>query len=423
MLKKELYIFSISHQSASVELREKFSISKTETADFLRKLKEVLGIEEAIVLSTCNRTDIYYLHPIGMRSAILKFICAFKTAGESDVYKKYVFSCQGDDALKYLFRLSIGLESQIFGDLQIYSQLKDAYQLATDADMVKSYLHRLMHSIFYTHKQILNQTSFQEGALSASYNTAKKINQLIESRSDKMVNVLVIGAGQMGKDLCDHLAKFGIENVAITNRTLEKAKAIADAYDFAIFPFDEHKDLIPHFDIIVSTIEQGSFLYQKSDFLNATTLAVFDLGAPRTVSPEVAELCECFYDIDQIAALTETTLAFRKNEVPKVEQLIDEAVEQFNLWLDESSFTPTVRQFKEALEELRKSTLSNYMKEMSTADYEVVEEVTSKVIQKIINIPVVQLKTACQRGNVEQLNQSLKELFMLDENQFSETKS
>lgn len=409
----DLKLFSISHQRASVLIREKFSLNDLETKHFLQKLNEVLSINEAIVLSTCNRTEIYYCSKDNRTLDILKLLCAFKCLVPSDKYAKYINVKEGDQAVKHLFTTGIGLNSLLLGDLQIYGQLKAAYQYATDENMCQAFLHRLMHTFFHFHKRVVNETDFKKGITSNSYTAAN----IIHKRSLKLSSpkILIVGLGEMGSNVCQYLSKIGTKNVWVTNRSMKKAKDISKTYGFNSIDYGIHYKKLQQFDIILSCAHQENLIYKITHFGSKSPDLIIDLCTPRTVSPEITRLGTKVLNVDDLGLQIDHTIQSRKKEIAKIEKIVMEELSGFNVWLTETTFTPTVQKLKQALEELRIESLATFKKELNASELDAIDKVSNKMIQKIVQLPTLQLKEACKQGNVATLNDALKALFMLEE--------
>lgn len=409
----DLKLFSISHHKATVRIREKFSLNDLEIKHFLQKLKEVLSIDEAIVLSTCNRIEVYYVSKSTVTLQILKLLCVLKCQVPSEKYIKYIEDKEGDDAIEYLFSTGIGVNSLLLGDLQIYGQLKAAYQYATDENMCQAFLHRLMHTFFHFHKRINNETSFKKGVSSNGYAAVKVVAEhLIENPN---ANILLIGLGEMGKDVCQYFQKKGIDNVWVTNRSEEKSNEVKQNFGFEMVDYGMHHSQLEEFDVIITSSHQEKIVYTPSLFHHKYPELFIDLCSPRTVSPRLNNYGTKVLNIDEIGMQLNETLELRQNELPKVQEILSEELIKYNEWLKETYFTPTVSLLKQVLEEVRKDSLATFKKEFNSSELEAIDKVSNRMIQKIVQLPTLQLKAACKQGNVATLNEALKALFMLEE--------
>lgn len=413
---KSLRVVSISHKKADISIRGKFSFSEPEVSTFLKQLKEILGICEAVLVSTCNRTEVFYVSDrIEDDQQVVKLLCVSKGIGVYENYTSYFDFYQADEALIYLFSMAVGLKSQVLGDIQILGQVKQAYNLSVNADMAGTYLHRLMHTIFFTHKKINQETTFKQGAASVAYNALK----IMEDHFDGSLNhkVLVVGAGQMGTDICRNLSKLGYTDITVTNRTFEKALDLASECNIKAVPSDRLDVDILKYNIVFMAVSRNTPLYQISKFNQSEVSLILDVSSPKSVRNDTSNLDVKLYNIDDIGLLTKHTMDARTEAIPQVESIIKESVAEFKVWLKETSFTPSIKKFKETLEDLRTQALIPYIKNVDEEQSQIIDDVTKKIVQKIIQLPVLQLKNACQRGNAEALSESLNELFNLEYNQ------
>ncbi|NLR90772.1 glutamyl-tRNA reductase [Flammeovirga agarivorans] len=410
-----LYTVSIAHHNVAIENREKFKLSTLENERMVLQVKEILNLEECIILSTCNRTEIYYLNNKPLTLELLKLLCTIKCITYSEQYLPLVKSYEGDEAIQHIFNVGMGLDSLILGDLQIYGQLKDAYQKAADLGMCGAYLHRIMHVIFHTHKRVSNETLFLKGATSNAYNAVKiLLGELSKTIGSK---VLIVGLGEMGQSICKYLSEFDLQNIWVTNRSMSKARMISKNYGFNAIDFGLHKQKLHKFDFIISCIDGESTQYKITHFNHVPPKCIIDLGAPRSVCSQVERLGAKLYNIDDIGRLSKEAISQKKQEINTVQQIIHDEVEQFKLWQQSQVFSPTIHQLKQQLEAIRLSSLATFKKDLNQDEITAAEKVSMHLLNKIIQVPVVKLKQACLRGESEELSQALQELFTLEQPQ------
>jgi len=330
-------------------------------------------------------------------------------------------------AVAHLFRVATGLESQIVGDMQITNQVKTAYQLSADADMAGPFLHRLLHTAFFTNKRVVQETAFRDGAASISYATLELITELTANLENP--SVMIIGLGHVGSDLClnmsDHKS-FQNYNVLLTNRTGEKARKLAMDCDFQAIPFDNIEDNLQNVDVIVSAISSPNLLIQKN-LVSKLTIRNFkyfiDLSVPRSVETGIEEVNGAIlYNIDIVQSRANEALKNRMASIPKVESLVDGAIEDFNDWSKDMSVNPTINKLKNALEQIRREEITRHLKDASGDEQIMVEKLTKSIMQKVIKLPVLQLKAACRRGDAETLIDVLNNLFNLEQETTSSEK-
>ena len=272
-----LYALSISHKKAPLNIREAFSLDEISTKQFLYELRNVLDITESLVISTCNRTEIYYLSDNEQNNAIIRLLCIQKNITNNisdfeEITNYFEIFDTETTATAHLFRVAIGLESQVVGDLQIPNQVKHAYQWAADVQMAGAFLHRLMHSIFYTNKKITQETTFRDGAASTSYATVELIESL--TADIETPKILVLGLGEIGTDVCKNLAQRNFTDISICNRTQEKAQNLALECGFNMVEFENVWENIIQADVIISSIASETPFINKNKLENINIINI-----------------------------------------------------------------------------------------------------------------------------------------------------
>ncbi|MEL6562125.1 MAG: glutamyl-tRNA reductase, partial [Bacteroidota bacterium] len=248
-----LKVLALSYKNTPLEIREKLAFNEEASKSFLRNLKNILGVHEAMVLSTCNRTEIYYTSQDNLSDQIAGLMKVEKGISTNiDLSNYFVSIVDSNVASRHLFRVSLGLEAQVVGDIQISNQVKNAYQWSADEEMAGPFLHRLMHAIFFSNKKVVQETAFRDGAASVSYAAVSYINEL----SSTLVSpkILVLGLGEIGEDVVRNLGSHGRGEVYLCNRTSEKADVLAREFDFQTIPYEEFENQLSEFDVIVSSV-------------------------------------------------------------------------------------------------------------------------------------------------------------------------
>lgn len=416
---------SLSHRNAPVDVRELLSLNESLCKRLMLSLKEFTDISETLILSTCNRTEVYYASSSDCSNEIIKLIGIQKGIPKMENYQNY-FQVINDhnDAVRHLFEVSIGLDSQVVGDLQIPNQVKHAYQWSADLSMAGPFLHRLMHTIFFTNKKVVQETPFRDGAASVSYATVELAEILCTEIHDP--KVLIIGLGEMGADVCRNMVNTSLKNVTITNRTISKAEELAKTCPVKVIPFENIWDAIQESDVIIGSIsrEEPIITKDKVKELNILSYKYFiDISVPRSVEPKVEEIPGVLvYNIDHIKNRATEALEKRIQSIPLVKKIIEDSILEFNDWTKEMSVSPVINKLKNALEQIRQEELSRYMKHLNEDETKKVEMITRNMMQKIIKLPVLQLKAACKRGEAETLIDVLNELFDLEKQPSEEKK-
>jgi glutamyl-tRNA reductase len=410
-------VVSLSYKSAPVHIRELISLDEAAIQRLLLKLKEFFSVTDALVLSTCNRTEIYYNHESDLRVDLVKLIGIERGLSDAISYLDYFQILNEEkEAVTHLFRVSMGLEAQVVGDIQISNQVKRAYQTAADLDLAGPFLHRLMHTIFFTNKRVVQETAFRDGAASLSYATI----ELIESLTQNIFQprVLVIGLGEIGEDVAKNMVHLPTAQIKIANRTLSKAEEIGLPLGFEIIPFESYLSAIEEADVIVCSVRtQDPFITkQLVESLNIPSFKLFiDLSVPRSIETSIEELAGVvLYNVDNIRSKATSALQTRLDSIPSVEAILEESIEEFGSWQKEMVVSPTIQKLKQSLEQIRQEELGRYLKNVDEKEYVLIDKITRSMMQKILKVPVVQLRAACQRDEAAEMIELITDLFDLE---------
>lgn len=416
---------SLSHKTAPLQVRELIALNEDEAKRLMLRLRDFFGLTDLLVISTCNRTEVYYAFEQDLNADIARLLLIEKGLTDTDNYLPYFqFFAAHDEAVRHLFEVCVGLHSQVVGDMQIPNQVKQSYQWSADLDMAGPFLHRLMHTIFFTNKRVAQETPFRDGAASVSYAAVELIDELIGEKQNP--NVLVIGLGEIGTDVCKNLEARNLTNITLCNRTQAKADVLASQYGFRVADFSNLTDEIRRADVIISSIMRDDPLITPEllQDVNVLTFKYFiDLSVPRSVDAAVEQIPGVLvYNIDHIRNRADEALNQRLAAIPKVEAIITQAVAEFGDWSKEMVVSPTINKLKNALEQIRRDEIARHMKHLTPNESEKIEKITRGIMQKIIKLPVLQLKAACKRGEAETLIDVLNDLFDLEKQPVDEQK-
>jgi glutamyl-tRNA reductase len=406
---------ALSYKTAPLEVREYVSLNEAAAKQLLNFIRDFTAATDVLVVSTCNRTEIYYSAEKDFSSEILKGLGAIKRI--ESAFEHFFVKYEGVEAVRHLFEVAIGLDAQVIGDLQISGQVKNAYQWSADENMAGPFLHRLMHTIFFCNKRVVQETSFRDGAASISYAAKELIEDLTAGLANP--NVLVVGVGEIGQDVCLNLVNSRIKNVTILNRTTEKAEKLAAKCGFTFNTLDHITAEIRKADVIISSVSGIEPLITKGLLKDSVFLShkyFIDLSIPRSVEASVEEIPGAIvYNLDDIQEKTNEAVERRKASIPHVLSIIQEAIVEFEDWSKEMIVSPTIQKLKNALEQIRREELSRFLKNAKPEEAEKLEEMSKSLMQKILKYPVIQLKAACKRGDAESLSEMLQELFNLEQ--------
>jgi len=408
---------SLSYKSAPLAVREQVALNEDEIKNFSLRIRDMFDIQEAILVSTCNRTEVYYVSEENRNTDIIKLLLLDKGIATTDEYFAYFqqYNAQAD-AVQHLFEVATGLHSQVVGDLQIPNQVKQSYQIAADLNMAGPFLHRLMHTIFFANKRVAQETAFRDGAASTSYAAVALTEEMTQNIT--LPKVLILGLGEIGIDVCKNMADKEFAEITVMNRTRAKAEAIAEGHNFRIADFVDMEEEIKRADVVISSVMIDKPLITK-EMIQSMEILTFkyfiDLSVPRSVEENLEEIPGVLvYNIDTLRQRADEALQTRLNSIPHVQRIISEATAGFEDWSKEMVVSPTINKLKNALEQIRKEVLARHLKNLSPEESEKLDKITMGIVQKIMKLPVIQLKAACKRGDADQLVDVLTELFDLE---------
>lgn len=391
-----LLSISINHRTAPVELREKLHLNEEEVRKFILQQKGKL-LSEGLVISTCNRTEVYGI-PVDknittkeLQDSVITYKSDFNANLEN--FENFI----SRESIRHLFKVATGIDSMLIGDNQIYKQVKDSFLIADELQFSGFFMRRVMDAATRVGKRAITETSISEGAVTVSYAAVQLIEKIFATLNKK--SALIIGTGETGEIAAKHLRDRGIGRLALTNRTFEKAEKLANELNTAVFPFDSFKEHIHKFDIIVSATSSEGLIISKADIENAmkkrnyASMVLMDIAIPRDIDPKSKNIEYVFYhDIDSLNIIVEQNLAKRKEEIPKVEQIIDEELNNFFDWYNSLEAAPTIKTIRDHFEAIRAEEVEKNVNKFSEDDREKLDIITKRIINKILHQPTVELK-------------------------------
>lgn len=422
---------SINHRTAPVELREALHLSTEEISGLIQNVKgQVLA--EGLVISTCNRTELYGIpvNPDLSHHDLQSAISNFKTI--SEIQPAHFQNFISRSSLRHLFSVASGIDSMLIGDNQIFKQVKDSFQLSEDMQFTGVLMKRIFDSAIRVGKRAQTETAISEGAVTVSYAAVQLIEKIFSNLSKK--SALVIGTGETGEIAAKHLKDRGIGKLSLTNRTKEKAEKLAADLHAEIIPFGEFKNHLKDFDIIISATSSEGFIISKNDVESAmkqrhyASQILMDIALPRDIDPDCSKLDSVFYhDIDSLNIIVEQNLTKRKDEIPKVEKIIEEELNHFFNWYNSLEVAPTIKNIRDHFEIIRAEEVDKNKNRFSAEDQEKLDIVTKRIINKILHQPTIELKKITEAGlSAEQAASRIsiiREVFGIDSNGKEEKKS
>ena len=409
---EEFKALSLSYKHSPIEVREQVAFHSEESADFLLKAKESFDVDELLLVSTCNRTELYYSSKEKLDDELIKFLASFK-ALDSRSLASHFSSLDHQSATSHLFRVALGLDSKVLGDIQIANQIKRAYQQSTDLNLSGPFLHRLMHTIFYANKRVVQETRLQDGTASV----ASVAVEMIKSFLAKIRNprIALVGLGEIGQNVLENLGVIESQ-ITLVNRTRATAEKLATHPSIVVRDYADLADVINENDVVISSVSSGELIIEKQHLRGDHLHKFFiDLSVPRSIDPSTEEIPGVsLTNIDQLSERTQKAKSMRAKAIPQAESIIQESLNGFSKWKSEMEISPTIQKLKLALDQIRKEEIARQTR-LSDRERDLIEVVTKNMIQKVIKLPVIQLKAACKRGEAETLVEVLNDLFNLEQ--------
>ncbi len=398
-----LLSIGISHATASVEIREKMWMSGEETRLALERLRERF-FRECMIVSTCNRTEVYGITPeVTVDDAELRrFLIGFKDAAEA-VTPDHFFGNYAGGAVNHLFKVASGVDSMVVGDIQILNQVKEAFQIAREMDLLGPVMNRLMQATLHVGKRVRSETAICEGAVSVSYAAVELASKIFEDLARR--SALMIGAGETGELTVRHLLGKGIGELRIANRTRERAEALVGELGGSVVDYEHLGEALVSADIVITSVSSPTYIVAPADVQKVmkqrshNPLFLIDIGVPRNIDPAARKIDNVFlYDIDNLSAIVDRNLERRKAELPRVTAIIREEMVEFFRWHDSLQVAPTIQELRDALEGIRREEVEKNINRFAPQDRELLELVTRRIVNKILHQPTTALKEGAGQG-------------------------
>ncbi len=413
------FVIGVNHKTAPVEVRERFAIPEAQLPDALRQLTEIPGVEEGLIVSTCNRVEIVARSNNGscdLRGFVKKFY-GFDPAP----YDRYFFEHSGKDAVRHLFRVASSLDSMVVGEPQILGQVKEAYAVARAVGAVQSQLDALLTRSFAVAKKVRSETAVASSSVSVASVAVELAQKIFGDLKGKAI--CLVGAGKMCELAARHLLAHGAGKIYVANRTFERAVALASKFNGEPVSFDKLYETVEKADIIITSTGAPHAIFRKEHgehFLKVRKnrpMFFIDIAVPRDIDPKLNELDGIFvYDIDDLQQVVSSHLGDRRREADRAEALVAEEVERFESRLQTLNVVPTIVSLQEHLETVRQAEIDRLRGRLGelTPDQEMaVEALTKGIINKIMHTPITTLKTAAREQEATTVVELVRRLFNL----------
>lgn len=425
------FLVGLNHRTAPLEVREKFWLSVEEIQKALTWLQEKY-FSESLILSTCNRTEIYGVigdsdyDPGAIQAtadSIISELCRMKCVNNPSSENCF-YTFQSCSALRHLFKVACGIDSMVVGDIQILGQVKTSFRIAESKQALGTLLKRLKQSTLHVAKRARTESDITEGAVSISYAAVELAGKIFSKIGAK--TALLIGAGETAELAAKHLTKRGVHKLFIANRTRSKAEELAADIGGTVVELPIPKERLSASDIVISSVTIDQYVLSSKDIQSAMRargnrpIIVLDLGVPRNIDPSAKALDNVFlYDIDALDGVVAGNLQRRRSEVPKVNAIIFEELRAFNGWIRSLSTAPTITELRERFEEIRCQEVAKQIKRFKEREQEFLEQLTKRIVNRLLHDPTTTLRNNSQMKSEERLRlvQTARELFRLDQDE------
>lgn len=398
-------VAGMSHRSAPVEVRERISFPPCAGRKFVRALKESGIATEAVLLSTCNRTEVYaVVESEDDRAKVFEALAADRGVEVEFLYGD-AYWLTDDRAVRHLYRVASSLDSMVLGEAQILGQVREAYRVSTEERCAGPVLHKLFHNALRVGKDVRTETGVGDNSLSVPRVAVKLAEEVFGSLSGR--RALVLGAGEMSELVVNHLRDHGIGEIRIANRTAERARELAGRLGGRAVAFEDLADELPEVDVVVSSTGSGDWVLDSevvSRTLQGRTRPLFfmDIAVPRDVDPVVQSLEQCYlYDIDNLQAVVERNMDDRETAAARGEDMISPKVVEYMSWLSTLNVVPLIKELRSEAELIRRHEVARTLKkaDLSPEEAAAVERLSHSLVNKLLHGPISEIKALAESGS------------------------
>ncbi len=405
-----LLALGINHKTASVALREKVAFSPEKIVDAHKQVLRSGCVDEAVIVSTCNRTEVYCQIKDGSEASLVQWFSDYHQVSAAEL-TPCLYLHQGEDAVSHLMRVSCGLDSLVLGEPQILGQIKQAFTYAREAGSAYRTLDRLFQNSFSVAKHVRTVTEIGASAVSVAYAAVKLSKQIFTDLSE--TQVLLIGAGETVELAAKHLADQGVKKMIVANRTLERAEKVAAEYNAFAITLSEIPGYLHMADMVISSTASPLPILGKGAVETALKqrkhqpMLLVDIAVPRDIEEEVGELNDVYlYTVDDLEGIIQQNMAARQEAAIEAEKIVENRRDQFMEWLESLKAVDSIRQYRNTSEILRDELVEKALVSLQQGNSaeNVIKELGFKLTNKLIHTPTQALNLAGRQGQQEKLD-------------------
>jgi glutamyl-tRNA reductase len=419
-----ILVLGLNHKTAPVEVREKLAFSPAKVGEALARLRQQMPTLEAVVLSTCNRVELYTASEGAPPSqeALAQFLAEFHGL-QPEALLPHLYALGDRDAVKHLFMVASSLDSMVLGESEIKAQVTEAYMLAAQHEATGKLLNALFQASLGIAKEVHTHTAISAGKVSVSSVAVDFAERIFQNFSDK--GVLVIGAGEMSEQTLKHLVDRGVHSVIVANRTYDRAVALAEDYGGEAIRFELLADALPRADIVISSSGAPHYVIHPDQVRDAmrrrksSPMFFIDISVPRNVDPRVNDLENVYlFNIDDLQQAVNRNLEEREKELEKCLALVEDGVARFVQSQAGAKVAPTITKLSDALHQIKDQEMARLLpkiENLSEKDKNEIDHMADRIVHKILHGPLEELKAAAQDGRGHTYIQAIKRLFRISD--------
>ncbi len=417
-----ILVVGLNHKTAPVQVREKLAFPANKLPEALARIRQEQPSLEAVVLSTCNRVEIYAASAEGPpdETVVARFMAEFHALNLDEI-QPHLYILRNRDAVKHLFTVASSLDSMVLGESEIKAQVTEAYMIAAQQEATGKRLNALFQACFSVAKEVHTHTAISFGKVSVSSVAVDFAQRIFQDFSDKAV--FVVGAGEMSEQTLKNLVDRGVRTVIVANRTYERAQALAEDYGGEAIGFDKLDEYLPRTDIVISSTAAPHYVIRPEQVAEAMRrrkgmpMFFVDIAVPRNIDPRVNDLENVYlYNIDDLQQIVARNLEEREKEMEKCLAIIEEGVNKFVQSAAGAKVAPTISKLSDVLHEIKDQEVSRLLAKMphlSEKDKNDIDYMADRIVHKMLHGPLEELKAAAQDGVVHHYVHAIMRLFRL----------
>lgn len=399
----------INHKTASVELREKLAFTPERLPEALLSVQNDAGCDEGVILSTCNRTEIYGFGEKTDAAHVISWLANFHQVNELEL-KEHVYIYRDIAATKHLMRVASGLDSMVLGEPQILGQVKQAFQEAKASGAVQTYFERMFQQVFSVAKKVRTDTEIAVNAVSVAFAAVTLAKQVFGSFDDK--KVLLVGAGETIELVAKHIFEQGAQDIVVANRTISRAQAVAEQFSAKVCTISEIPEQMKNADVVISSTASTLPIIGKGMVENVfkqrkhKPMFLVDLAVPRDIEPQVAELDDAYlYTVDDLQEIVARNMQARTEAAEEAEVIVEDKASMFDDWLKSLDSVDLIKEYRVQSLALKDELLERAINQIQAGNdtEQVLRELANKLTNKLIHAPTSALKDAAEKQNNQEL--------------------